>query len=153
MADLKIPDLNSIMIAGNLVKDPKLSHTGRGTPVSNFTIASNRRYKDNFQEVKEDVSFFGVVAWDKLGESCAESLHKGSAVLIAGELQSREWKNEDGYFLNRVEIKARRIQFLNKQRKDLQDFESNRINTDNTNSSFSEKETTPYDFGFGKLEL
>ena len=76
MADLKMPDLNSIMIAGNLVRDPKLNHTRNGTAVSNFTIASNRRFKDNFGETQEDVCFIGVVAWYILGESCAEYLHR-----------------------------------------------------------------------------
>jgi single-strand DNA-binding protein len=56
-----------------------------------------------------------VVAWYKLAESCAENLHKGSAVLVDGELQSRIWKNEDGSTKNVVEIKARRIQFLNRR--------------------------------------
>jgi len=55
------------------------------------------------------------VAWNRLAESCKERLKKGSAVLIDGELQSRSWKTDDGHNRSIVEIKARRIQFLNKR--------------------------------------
>ena len=115
MAELKMPDVNSVMIAGNLTSDPSFRRTSNGTPVANFYIASNRRFKDNTGQWRENVCYVGVVAWYKLAESCAESLHKGSAVLVDGELQSRIWKNEDGSSRNVVEIKARRIQFLNKR--------------------------------------
>lgn len=115
MADLKMPDINSVMIAGNLTTAPSFRKTTNGTPVANFYIASNRRFKDNTGQWRENVCYVGVVAWYKLAESCAENLHKGSAVLVDGELQSRIWKNEDGTTKNVVEIKARRIQFLNRR--------------------------------------
>ena len=120
MADLKMPDINMVMIAGNLTSDPSFRRTTNGTPVANFYIASNRRFKDNTGQWRENVCYVGVVAWYKLAESCYENLRKGSAVLIDGELQSRTWKNQDGTTKNVVEIKARRIQFLNKRKKELQ---------------------------------
>ncbi|MDZ7267271.1 MAG: single-stranded DNA-binding protein [candidate division KSB1 bacterium] len=115
MAELKMPDINTVMIAGNLTSDPSFRRTTNGTPVANFYIASNRRFKDNTGQWRENVCYVGVVAWYKLAESCAENLHKSSAVLVDGELQSRIWKNEDGTTRNVVEIKARRIQFLNRR--------------------------------------
>jgi len=115
MADFKMPDINSVLIAGNLTTAPSFRRTTNGTPVANFYIASNRRFKDNTGQWRENVCYVGVVAWYKLAESCAENLQKGSAVLVDGELQSRIWKNEDGSSKNVVEIKARRIQFLNKR--------------------------------------
>ena len=115
MAELKMPDINSVIIAGNLTTAPSFRKTTNGTPVANFYIASNRRFKDNTGQWRENVCYVGVVAWYKLAESCAENLHKGSAVLVDGELQSRIWKNEDGSTKNVVEIKARRIQFLNRR--------------------------------------
>lgn len=124
MADLKMPDINNVIIVGNLIKDPVIRQTTNGTPVANFTIASNRKFKDNFGQWKEDVCFVGIVAWYKLAESCAENLRKGSAVLVEGELQSRQWRTEDGHYRNVVEIKARRIQFLNKREMILSDIES-----------------------------
>jgi len=115
MADFKMPELNSVVIAGNLTKDPIFRQTTSGTPVVNFSIASNRRFKDKNEEWKEDVCYVGIVAWNRLADSCKDRLKKGNAVLVDGELQSRTFKTEDGTNRTIVEIKARRIQFLNKR--------------------------------------
>ncbi len=114
MAELKMPELNSVIVAGNLTKDPVFRQTSNNTPVVNFHIAANRRYKDSSNQWQEDVCYVGVVAWNKLADSCRDRLKKGSAVLIDGELQSRTFKTEDGKNKTVVEIKAKRIQFLNK---------------------------------------
>ncbi len=103
-----------MLIAGNLTKDPTLRKTANGIPVANFCIASNRKYRDANNQWSEDVCYVGVVAWSKLAESCMEKLHRGNAVLVDGELQSRTLHNEDGFSRTVVEIKAHRIQFLNK---------------------------------------
>ncbi|MBE2256403.1 MAG: single-stranded DNA-binding protein [Ignavibacteria bacterium] len=115
MADYKMPELNSVIIAGNLTKDPVFRQTTTGTPVVNFHIASNRRFRDKNEEWKEDVCYVGVVAWNKLAESCRDKLKKGNAVLVDGELQSRTFKTDEQQSRTVVEIKARRIQFLNKR--------------------------------------
>jgi single-strand DNA-binding protein len=115
MADLKMPELNSVVIAGNLTKDPVFRHTTNGTPVVNFSIASNRKYRDASNQWQEEVCYVGIVAWNRLADSCSNRLKKGSAVLIDGELQSHLLKSDEGYSRNIVEIKARRIQFLNKR--------------------------------------
>lgn len=115
MADLKMPEINYVAIAGNLTKDPIFRTTSTGTPVVNFTIASNRKFKDSLNNWQEDVCFVGIVAWNKLAESCKDRLKKGSAVLVDGELQSRIWKVDEGSNRSIVEIKARRIQFLSKR--------------------------------------
>ena len=117
MADLKMPEINYVIIAGNLTKDPIYRQTTNNTPVVNFSIASNRKYKDSSNQWQEDVCYIGVVAWNKLAESCRDKLRKGYAVLVDGELQSRNWKSDDGHNRSIVEIKARRIQFLNRKAK------------------------------------
>lgn len=109
-----MPEVNTVLIAGNLTKDPTLRRTSNGIPVANFCIASNRKYRDANNHWTEDVCYVGVVAWAKLAESCMERLHKGSAVLVDGELQSRVLAAEDGLTRSIVEIKAHRIQFLNR---------------------------------------
>jgi len=171
MADLKMPDINSVMIAGNLTTAPSFRRTTNGTPVANFYIASNRRFKDNTGQWRENVCYVGVVAWYKLAESCAENLQKGSAVLVDGELQSRIWKNEDGSTKNVVEIKARRIQFLNRRHPsgelmpDAEEFES--VSADDHHGPQSTSEETPaassetaksntaneFSFGYENLKL
>jgi len=115
MADLKMPEINSVIIAGNLTKDPVFRHTSNGTLVVNFFIAANRKYRDANNMWQEEVCYVGVVAWNKLAESCTNRVKKGSGVLIDGELQSHIFKNDDGINRNIIEIKARRIQFLNKK--------------------------------------
>ena len=118
MAELKMPELNSVLIAGNLTKDPVIRQTRNGTPVANFSIASNRKFRDGDNQWQEDVCYVGVVAWNRLAESCVDKLRKGSAVLVEGELQSRTWQTDDGSTRSTVEIKARRIQ-LNQANPDL----------------------------------
>ena len=115
MADLKMPEINYVIVAGNLTKDPIFRQTTNKTPVVNFSVASNRRYKDSSNQWQEDVCYIGIVAWNRLAESCKDRLKKGSAVLVDGELQSRSWKTDEGHNRSIVEIKARRIQFLNKR--------------------------------------
>lgn len=117
MADLKMPELNYVLIVGNLTKDPIFRTTSNNTPVVNFSIASNRRYRDRNNNWQEDVCYIGIVAWNKLADSCHQRLRKGSAVLVEGELQTRNWRTEDGGYRSVLEVKARRIQFLNKQQR------------------------------------
>lgn len=115
MADLRMPEINYAVVAGNLTRDPIYKKTNNHSPVINFSIASNRKYKDGANVWQEDVCYINIVAWNKLADSCKEKLKKGSAILVDGELQSRVWKSEDGHTRSVVEIKARRIQFLNKK--------------------------------------
>jgi single-strand DNA-binding protein len=117
----RLPNLNRVMIVGNLTKDPELRSTTTGVPVVNFRIASNRRFKDNSGEWKEDVCYVGVVAWQKLAESCAARLKKGSAVYVEGELRSRTMDHDDGSRHSMVEIRAHHIQFLDKMER-LEEF-------------------------------
>ncbi len=140
MAELKMPEINYVIVAGNLTKDPIFRQTTNSTPVVNFSIASNRKYKDSSNQWQEDVCYVGIVAWNKLAESCRDRLKKGSAVLVDGELQSRTWKSEDGHNRSIVEIKARRIQFLNKRGKFN---ENNNGSSDDTEISY-EDDTVDY---------
>lgn len=172
MYELRMPDVNSVLIAGNLTRDPAFRKTTNGTPVTNFWIASNRRFKDNNGQWRENVCYVGVVAWYKLAENCAENLKKGSAVIIEGELQSRSLRTENGRNRNIVEIKARRVQFLNKKEDESPDS-TNEVGYADTSSDqiistqAAEKKTvedsqetdegTPlegkYDFGYKDLTL
>jgi len=175
MANLKMPDINNVIIAGNLTCDPSFRKTTNGTPVANFFIASNRKFKDNNGQWRENVCYIGVVAWYKLAESCYENIKKGSAVIVDGELQSRSWKNEDGTSRNVIEIKARRIQFLNKKEVKKGEIETEDVVEDNqvdfagnnddgdvaiimeepesTENVEPEEEKSEFDFGYKDLNL
>ena len=173
MLNLKMPDINNVIVAGNLTCDPSFRKTTNGTPVANFFIASNRKFKDNSGQWRENVCYVGVVAWYKLAESCAENLRKGSAVLIEGELQSRSLRGENGRNRNIVEVKARRVQFLNNKDDADEDLassekdESSKIDTDteqmkmeqdeNHEEAEPEEKDNPlkgkFDYGYQDLEL
>ena len=140
MADLKMPEINYVVVAGNLTKDPIFRQTTNNTPVVNFSIASNRKYKDSSNQWQEDVCYVGIVAWNKLAESCRDRLKKGSAVLVDGELQSRNWKSEEGHNRSIVEIKARRIQFLNKRVKSS----NNGADENDESDNFSDDDNADY---------
>jgi single-strand DNA-binding protein len=133
MSATRLPNLNRVMMVGNLTKDPDLRSTSAGIPVANFRIAANRRFKDNAGEWREDVCYIGVVAWQKLAESCAARLQKGSAIYVEGELRSRSLESDDGRKRNIIEIRAHHIQFLDKNEKlddDGDDFRTSELDGD-----------------------
>jgi len=101
--------LNSILIEGNLVDDPRLSETPKGTPVCTFSIASDRFYKAD-GDVEKEVSFFDVETWGRLGEACAENLKKGRGVRVVGRLKQDRWQ-QDGQQHSRVKVVAEHVEF------------------------------------------
>ncbi len=141
MANTKLPNLNKVLIVGNLVKDPELRYTTSGVPVVNFKIASNKRFRDGLGIPKEDVCYIGVVAWQKLAESCSKYLQKGSAVLVESELRSRLKENDDGTKRSFVEIKASQIQFLDKRTEDISWEEENAYLGSNEKENSTELES------------
>lgn len=152
MAELKMPEINYVIVAGNLTKDPIFRETTNKTPVVNFSLASNRRFKDSTNQWQEDVCYVGIVAWNKLAESCKDRLKKGSAVLVDGELQSRTWKTDEGHNRSIVEIKARRIQFLNKRGKMVDAETSNEVEDRNNDGAVEENGEADYtDDSFDKF--
>ena len=101
---------NRVILAGNLVRDPEIRYLPSGLSVTSFGIAVNSRYKQN-NELKEDVSFFDIVVFGKLGENCAEYLSKGRPVLVEGRLRQRRWETE-GVKRSKIEVVADGVQFL-----------------------------------------
>jgi len=138
MPSTRLPNLNRVLIVGNLTKDPELRSTSTGVPVANFRIASNRRFKDNSGEWREDVCYIGIVAWQKLAEACADRLTKGSAVFVEGELRSRSLEADDGNKRNVIEIRANYIQFLDKiERIEIEDSDENKDIDNKDKSNFN----------------
>jgi len=102
--------LNSILIEGNLTHDPVLYETPKGTQVCNFSVASNRFYKQNDEQQKE-VSFFDVEVWSRLAERCGEYLKKGRGVRVVGRLKQDRWKDNEGKSHSRVKIVGEHVEF------------------------------------------
>jgi single-strand DNA-binding protein len=96
-------NLNSILIEGNLVKDALLTKTENGNSVCNFTIASNRFYK-NGEGLEKEVGYFEVECWAKQAETCHNHGHKGRGVRVVGRLKQSRWVSADGQQCSRISI-------------------------------------------------
>ena len=100
-------DVNKTVHIGRLGADPELRYTATGTPVANFRLAVNRRVRQGEGgEGREETDWFSVVAWQKLAETCANHLKKGSRVYIEGRLQNRSWEDQSGQKRYATEIVA-----------------------------------------------
>jgi len=103
-------DLNSVLIEGNLTRDPTVAATPKGTPVCNFSVASNRYYYVD-KEKQEEVSFFDVEAWSKLAERCGGELTKGRGVRVVGRLKQDRWQDKEGNPRSRTKVVAEHVEF------------------------------------------
>ncbi|MDR2795857.1 MAG: single-stranded DNA-binding protein [Spirochaetaceae bacterium] len=110
-------NLNSILIEGNLVRDPILRSTAKGTPLCTFSLASNRYCKHD-SGLEKEVSFFDVEAWSKLAENCHELGHKGRGVRVVGRLKQDRWNDTEGKTHSKVSIIAEHIEFRPDFKKD-----------------------------------
>jgi single-strand DNA-binding protein len=110
-------NLNSILIEGNLVRDPLLRSTPKGTPVCTFCLASNRFYKQD-SELEKEVGFFDVETWAKLAESCYNLGHKGRGVRVVGRLKQERWTASDGRARSKITIVAEHVEFRPEFRKE-----------------------------------
>jgi single-strand DNA-binding protein len=104
-------NINSVVLVGNLTKDPELRHTPSGTAVTTLRVAVNDRVKRG-EEWTDAAYYFDVTVWGRTAENCAQYLAKGRPVGVQGKLTWREWDAQDGTKRQAVEIVADNIQFL-----------------------------------------
>jgi single-strand DNA-binding protein len=110
---LAASNINSVVITGNLTKDPELRSTPGGTSVCKLRVAVNSRRKDGSTgEWVDKPNYFDVTVWGAQGENCANYLSKGRPVAVQGRLDWREWEAQDGSKRQAVEIIADSVQFL-----------------------------------------
>ncbi len=109
-------NVNTVVITGNLTKDPELRHTSSGTAVCEMRAAVNTRRKDGQSgEWQDKPNYLDVIAWGNLGVACSEHLAKGRPVAVEGRLDWQEWEVKDGSGKRqRVQIVANSVQFLGK---------------------------------------
>lgn len=101
--------INRVVLVGRLTKDPVLRKTANGTSVTSFTIACNRKFK---QEGQPDADFINCVAWNKTADIVAQYTHKGSLVGIEGRIQTRSYEDQSGRTVYITEIIVESISFL-----------------------------------------
>ena len=88
---------NVVTLVGNITRDPELRFTNTGQATASFGLAVNRRWQNRqTQEWEEATSFFDVVCWREMAENAAESLTRGSRVIVTGRLEQRSWETPDG---------------------------------------------------------
>src|SRR5580692_1752291 len=97
---------NNVALVGNITRDPELRFTPTGQATTSFGLAVNRRWQNRqTQEWEEQVSFFDVVCWREMAENAAESLTKGTRILVTGRLEQRSWDDKTtGEKRSRIEI-------------------------------------------------
>lgn len=113
MADLRLPELNKVFLAGRLTRDPELRYLPSGTAVCEMGLASDRRYKTRDGENREETLFINVTAWARTAEYCGKNLRKGRPIMVEGELRSDSWEDKNtGQKRTKIEVNATRIQQL-----------------------------------------
>lgn len=104
------PGLNIVVLMGNLVDEPKSSITAKGDTRCSFRLAVGTGIMDaNGREIAD---FFDIVAWRKVGETCAKYLSKGRKAVIYGELKSRTYTGQDGVKRSKVEVEVKIVRFM-----------------------------------------
>lgn len=103
--------VNTVILMGNLTRDPELKQTPTGMSVCSFSLALNSAYKDQNGEWQERTNYVDCVAWAGLGERVAQYMSKGRRCLVQGDLQSRSWE-QDGQKRSKVEVRAAEVTFL-----------------------------------------
>jgi single-strand DNA-binding protein len=110
---------HTLIVVGNLGKDPEMRYTPSGQAVTSFSIASNRKYTSSNGEQVNETIWFRISAWGKQAEICNQYLKKGSRVLVEGRLTPdkntggpRIWQKQDGTSGSSFEVTAQTVRFL-----------------------------------------
>jgi len=114
MAELRLPEVNRVILSGRLTRDPETRYAGDGTAVASFPLAFNRHYRGRDGKDVEETGFVTVRTYQRLAEVCGKRLKKGSPVLVEGRLQMREWPDRQGNRQQRLEIRAENVHFMAK---------------------------------------
>lgn len=110
--------LNKCMIIGNLGRDPEMRYTPNGQAVTQFTVATNRRWRGQNDEWQEETEWFRVVVWAQQAERAAERLRKGHKVYIEGRIQTRQWEDQSGQKRYTTELVANQVTSLERRERD-----------------------------------
>ncbi len=114
--------LNKCMIIGNLGRDPEMRYTPSGQAVTQFTVATNRRWKGQNDEWQEETEWFRIVVWAQQAERVAERLRKGNKVYVEGRIQTRQWEDQTGQKRYTTELIANQVTSLERREREDSDF-------------------------------
>ena len=103
--------INKAILYGNLTRDPELKALPSGNKVANFSVATNRTWKDQSGKRQEAVDYHNVVFYGKQAETIAQYLKKGAGIMVEGRMSTRSWDSPDGKKNYRTEVIGDRFQF------------------------------------------
>lgn len=110
-------NLNKVMLIGNLTRDPELRVTPKGTAICQFSLAVNRKFKDESGGEREEVTYVDIEAWSKQGETIAKYCTKGRPLFVEGRLRLDQWEDKnDHQKRSRLVVVADNVHFLDSPR-------------------------------------
>ena len=112
MSDFRMPDVNKVLLAGRLPRDPELRYLPSGMALCKLGLAVSRFYKSKDGEKREETMFINVTAWGKTAEFTNEYLRKGRPVFVEGQLRMNEFEDKTGQKRTVIEVNAERVQQL-----------------------------------------
>jgi len=104
--------LNKIMLIGNHGRDPEMRFTPSGKPVTDFSLAVNRRRRTQEGETADETEWFRIVCWDRLAEIADQYLGKGTQIYVEGRLQTRRYTGNDGTERTSLDVIANELIIL-----------------------------------------
>ena len=107
--------LNKVMIIGRLGADPEIRYTQAGQATCSLRIATDESYTDRNGNRVEATEWHRVIAFQRTAENCNQYLSKGSLVYVEGKLATRKWQDQNGQERYTTEIRADRVQFLDRK--------------------------------------
>ncbi len=107
--------LNKVQIIGRLGADPDLKYSQTGAPMCNLSVATDESYTDRDGNKVQRTEWHRVSVFQRAAENCATYLTKGSLVYVEGSLQTRKWQDQNGQDRYSTDIKAQRVQFLDRK--------------------------------------
>jgi single-strand DNA-binding protein len=107
--------LNKVMLIGRLGRDPELRYSQNGAPVATLNLATDESYTDREGNKVDRAEWHRVVVFQRSAENCANYLAKGSLIYVEGSLQTRKWQDQQGQDRYTTEVRAHRVQFLDRR--------------------------------------
>lgn len=104
--------INKVILIGNVGRDPELRYTASATAVANFSLATERSFKDRDGNRRKETEWHKCVAWARLAEIINEYAQKGRQLYVEGRLQTRSWEDKDGNTRYQTEIVVEEMKLL-----------------------------------------
>lgn len=107
--------VNKVFIVGRLSRDPEIRYTQNGSAIANMTVATDESFVGSDGNKVERTEWHRVTVFGKAAENCGNYLGKGSLVHVEGSIATRKWQDQNGQDRYTTEIKAQRVQFLDRR--------------------------------------